>query len=146
MTDKQKAKEYPIDTSELKKGDYISQEQLESITKLPAGSSRFAFKVLAIKNYIQKSLAKRGDLVTCAIRRNGIAILTDAEAAVYNVKFAFSGARRIRKGRVRHSVIDLSKLTEAERAEWDKNARRLASMHEGIKPNHVGVKPHKRIT
>ena len=136
---------WPIDTCELKKGDYISSQRLSELTNLSVGSPQYAFKLMSLKKFITKALAKRGLLVTVAIRQDGLAILTDQEAAIYNVKFAKSGARRIKRSAVRHSVIDLSKLTPAEREQWDKDARRLAAMSEGVRPT-IKLTPHKRIS
>lgn len=137
---------YPIDTTDLHKGSIVTVARLIEITRAQPGTSRYAFRLLRLKNFIAKSLARRGEPVTCVIRQNEIVILTDAEANQYNFTFAGSGARRIRRSTIRHAVIDLSKLTPDERIDWDKKAGRLAMMVEGLRLRSLPTpEPHKRL-
>ncbi len=88
---------YPIDTSTLHKGDLIPMSQLVEITKAQPGTSRYAFKLLKLKQFISRAMAMRGEPATVVIRKSELVILTDAEANEYNFAFAGSGARRIRR-------------------------------------------------
>lgn len=138
---------YPIETSSLRKGDSIPLSTLCNILKAQPGSSRFAFGVMRLKEHVVKSLAMRGLFVTVIVRNNELMILTDAEANTYNMKFAKTGARRIRRSRARHAMIDLSKLTPEQRNEWDRNATRLAVMTSSLssKKKLPEAVPHTRI-
>jgi len=137
---------YPIDTTDLHKGSVVTMARLINITKAMPGTSRYAFRLLRLKNFIAKALARRGELATCVIRQNEIVILTDAEANQYNFNFAGSGARRIRRSTIRHATIDLSKLTPDERLDWDKKSARLAMMVNGLKVKALPApEPHKRL-
>ena len=137
---------YPLDTSSIRKGDLIPLQQLVQITKAQPGTTRFAFGLLKLKAFIGRALALRGEPATVVIRRSEIVVLNDAEANEYNASFARSGARRIKRSALRHSVIDLSKLTPEQRLDWDRNSARLALMVAGVKMRKLPeMKPHKRI-
>jgi len=138
---------YPLDTNELHKGDVIAVTTLIDITKAQPGSSRYAFKLMKLKAFIGQQMAMRGEPATVVIRKNQIVVLTDAEANEYNMHFAKTGVRRIRRSAARHSVIDLSKLTEDQRKDWDRNAVRLAMLTAGLsrKKELPMAGPHKRI-
>ncbi|GDY10187.1 hypothetical protein LBMAG52_36750 [Planctomycetia bacterium] len=137
---------YPIDTTDLHKGSVVTMARLIEITKANPGTSRYAFRLLRLKNFIAKALVRRGEPATCVIKQNEIVILTDAEANQYNFAFAGSGARRIRRSTIRHAVIDLSKLTPDERLDWDKKSARLAMMVNGLKVKALpSPEPHKRL-
>ena len=131
---------YPIGTDDLHKGSVVTVARLAEITKAQPGTSRYAFRLLRLKNFIAKALARRGEPATCVVRQNEIVILTDAEANQYNFTFAGSGARRIRRSTLRHAVIDLSNLTPDERLDWDKKAARLAMMVNGLKANALPMR------
>jgi len=137
---------YPIDTDDIHKGSVVTVARLAEITRAEPGTSRYAFKLLRLKNFIAKSLARRGEPATCVIRHNEIVVLTDAEANQYNFAFAGTGARRIRRSTIRHATIDLSKLTPDERLDWDKKSARLAMMVNGLKVKALPTpEPHKRL-
>ena len=138
---------YPIDTTDLHKGSVVTMARLIEITKANPGTSRYAFRLLRLKNFISKALVRRGEPAPCVIKQNEIVILTDAEANQYNFAFAGSGARRIRRSTIRHAVIDLSKLTPDERIDWDKKSARLAMMVNGLKVKALpSPEPHKRLS
>ncbi len=137
---------YPLETESLKKGDVIPATVIEQIVKVSADDRSYQFKALQLKEFITKSLAKRGELVTVVIRGASIVILTDAESGPYNSRMGRIGARRIRRSLARHSVVDLSKLTDEQRKEWDRDQIKLSLMATGLKNSRLPeVKPHKRI-
>ena len=140
------SEKYPIDTDDIHKGSIITVDRLIEITKALPGTSHYAFRVLRLKNFIAKALARRGEPVTCVVRQQEISVLTDAEANQYNFAFAGSGARRIRRSTIRHATIDLSKLTPDERLDWDKKSARLAMMVNGLRVMELPApEPHKRL-
>ena len=138
---------YPLDTSMLAKGDIIPLTKLCNIIRAQPGSSKFAFGMMRLKNHIVSALAKRGLFVTIAVQKNELHVLTDAEANTYNMRFAKTGARRIRRSRTRHAMIDLAKLTPEQRTEWDRNAARLAMMTASVDRRKLipAVSPHQRL-
>ena len=137
---------HPIDTTGIKKGDILPAELLTQIVKVGPESREYQWKILKLKDFIAKSLANRGEAATLVIRGHAIHVLTDAEAGPYNARMGKLGARRIRRSRARHAVIDLSKLTPEQRAEWDRDQAKLAMMSTGVSRLQIPeMKPHKRI-
>ena len=138
---------YPLDTANIHKGDLVPMSQLVEITKAQPGSSRYAFKLMKLTAFIARSMALRGEPATVVVRKNEIVILTDAEANEYNMSAAKKGARRIRRSAVRHSVIDLSKLSPDQRKDWDRNSTSMAMMVSSLrmKKELPAAQAHKRI-
>jgi hypothetical protein len=108
---------HPIDTTGIKKGDVLPAELLTQIVKVGPESRKYQWKILRLKDFIAKAMANRGEAATLVIRGAAIHVLTDAESGPYNARMGKLGARRIRRSRARHAVIDLSKLTPEQRVE-----------------------------
>jgi len=137
---------WPIETDSIHKGDILPPDLLINIVKVDQSSPKYQFKILRLKDYITKAMAARGELATLVIRGASIVVLTDAEAGPYNARMGRIGARKIRRSQTRHSVVDLSKLTEVQRKEWDRDASKLAMMTSGLKIARIPeIKPHQRI-
>ncbi len=140
---------YPLDTSNLQKGDVIPQSQLIQIVKAAPGTSRYAWGAMRVRDFVVKSLAKRGLEVTVVTKNGNLVILTDAEAGPYNKQFAKTGARRIHRATRRHSRIDLSNLTAEQRIDWDRNQIRLSMVSNALssaeRKSIPAAVPHKRI-
>jgi len=137
---------HPIDTTGIKKGDILSADLLTQIVKVGPESKNYQWKILKLKDFIAKAMANRGEAATLVIRGNAIHVLTDAEAGPYNARMGKLGARRIRRSRARHAVIDLSNLTPDQRVEWDRDQAKLAMMSTAVNSRKIPeTKPHKRI-
>lgn len=137
---------YPLDTTNLHKGSVITVETLKKITKSDPIFAEYYLKLLDIKSFIEKSLRERGENVTVVSRKGSLVILTDAEAGPYQCRAGKQGARRIRRSFFRHLQIDLSKLTEDQRKEWDRDQIKLSLLFNGVNMKKLPTnKPHKRI-
>lgn len=140
---------YPLDTSNLNKGDVITVDQVRAVAKADPGSSKYAWTLLKLSRFVTRKLAERGLKVTVCSIKGQLRILTDAEAEEYNVRAAKYGKRKIRRAATRHALIDLSNLTPEQRLQWDKNSAKLAmtvgALNSATRPKIPEAKPHKRI-
>ena len=147
MTEQSITSVYPIDTEQIKKGDVLPPDLLTQIVKLDATDRKYQWKILKLKDFIAKAMANRGAPATLVIRGYSIVVLTDAESGPYNARMARLGARRIRRSRARHAVVNLENLTPDQRKEWDRDQAKLAMQVSALNAKKIPEPtPHKRIT
>ncbi|WP_321471071.1 hypothetical protein [uncultured Paludibaculum sp.] len=107
--------QYPLDTDALRKGTVLSETQLGQITGCKPGTDAYRFQLMEIQKFIHTKTQ-----CTARIAGDTIAILTDAEASVYNhtrLRAHVVGIAR------RHSLmlkVDAGQLTESNKVDHDK--------------------------
>ena len=102
---------HPIDCDTLNKGDVISVDVLQKITKKPQGSQEYAFKLMSLQSFIHD---KRADL-TVRIDHDTIRILTDKESSEYNDQVFKMGMRKMKTSNGRLLMVDYSGFSDDEK-------------------------------
>lgn len=138
---------HPIDVTTLSKGDRLPIEQVEQIVNCSRASPAFAFRVLSLKGWIERSLRNHGKVWTLRVDHGAICILTDVEAVQYNFRQHRVGCRKTRRSLRRQIAVDVSNLTEEQKVEHDKMLTRQAGVVAAMNRKKLPVlpEPHKRI-
>ena len=107
---------YPLDIKALEKGDYIPPEMCEERTKCRDRNSKaYGLELESFKERIDLELTRLGRNWTLRCRKDGIAILTDAEASEHN-ETAFDALKRGMRRRARKNLgVDPSLLPNERR-------------------------------
>jgi hypothetical protein len=100
---------YPIDVEKLKKGQLITNKELEHLTARTPGSTEWAFAILALYQFILDNTE-----FTLKNTPEGLRILTDSEAAVHNHR-RFNGhiSGAIRRY-YRNTLVEIANLDSFE--------------------------------
>lgn len=108
---------YPLDFAALAKGQSIRPHQLEQILGVTASDEQcFRFAVLHLKEEIEQ----RCGFTVRTSDEFGLLILTDAEATRYNWTETQRGVNKIRKRHWLNMQVDITKLTEMERRQFER--------------------------
>ena len=140
---------YPLDIKALEKGDYIPPEMCEERTKCKNRNSKaYGLELESFKERIDLELTRIGRNWTLRCRKDGIAILTDAEASEHN-EAAFDALKRGLRRRARKNLgVDLSLLPEERRRPHEhaviSQAMQLAAMKKVT--HQCSLAAHKRNT
>jgi hypothetical protein len=104
-------------TEQLSKGDYISPTEIEEITNTVQSTPAYQFALMGLKGQIEKSLRSLGRPATLKAEANGLRILTDSEAAVYNPRRSDLARHQLFLSHRRNLEVDDTNLSETERQE-----------------------------
>ncbi len=143
------AQRYPLDYEALKKGDVISQEQLEHITGEQAGTQEFQLKVLGLREKIEGAKEDMGEPVVLASHENTLRVLTDLEASERLNGHRRRAVRLLRRTVRRFGAVD---VTEFSGDELYTHNRRVEIAGKTLVGAMVGQReaakalPHKRQT
>jgi len=112
---------YPIDTDELKKGDYIAPERISEIYGVSVDDSNFWVNALRLRSFIEKKTRDDGTPLLTKGEGKGIRVLSDEEAADYENKCAIDAKRAFGRRIGRMAQIDSSRLSseKAKKLEHD---------------------------
>jgi hypothetical protein len=112
---------FPIDFDAVQKGDSWAPDVLEELTSTRRGTVSYQFACLELRARIMRECLDRGKPVTVAMVKGSLRVLTDEEAALYNVKTFKSGLRRSVRSVKRLARVNPANLNEAQRAEHERN-------------------------
>lgn len=104
-------KKYPVDVSNLNKGDYIEPEMISKTFEIEMDDPHFRLYQLKLSSYIEIESARQGRALLPKQEGNGIRILTDEEASRYRPIVADNHARALRRELSRMMRIDISNLS-----------------------------------
>lgn len=140
--------EYPIPTSDLRKGDIVSVDQIEEAFRVARGTDAYQLAARRASDYIVQRLAERGLHVTIAQRKHSLMILTDEEASTYNAHrfdLELGGAGRAlrRLAEVDRSQLSSGRIVDHDRA-LEVRGRMLAAARR--ERRQLQPKPHERTT
>jgi hypothetical protein len=114
---------YPFDYDALKKGDRFGPEVIGPIVDCEPKTYEYSLKVMALVKQIEMELWARGKCFTICTLNHGVAILTDAEASIYNADRFKGHQSGLARANVKMAAVDTGTFTEAERARHDKTIR-----------------------
>lgn len=139
---------FPFNYDELQKGMSISAERLEQIVGVPRIHKDYAFKVLAVKERIERELRDRNRVVTVAIIRDCLELLTDEAAAEYNQQQAKIAIRKLGRAHFRNGHVDVTQLTQEQREQHERNLLINGQILTAIRSirRKLLPKPHERQT
>jgi hypothetical protein len=112
---------YPLDFDALVKGSVITVDQLESITGFKQGSEEYAFKVMALRDQIERELHQRGHNWTVAQVKRNLKVLTDGEAVLHNERKFKAGFAMQVQAHWRAEGVDVAQLSDGEKERHTRN-------------------------
>lgn len=137
-----KTSEYPLNFSEIEKGDVLDTPTLEKIVVEKFGTDSFTFKVLSLQGKITDETG-----YTCKNTGDTLLILTDEQASLYNDRMF----KRMRRGMFhRHQLmqnVDVKQLSDSARLEHERkilNQSRYISALRAPKTFKVGVESDRK--
>jgi hypothetical protein len=101
---------HPFDCSTLKKGDNLLPEFCESVTRCKRSDKGYSFALLKLKATIESTRANMGTPLVLTIRKDGIRVLTDEEAAVYTRGRFKQGEKQLIVSHGRGMTVDLGNV------------------------------------
>lgn len=112
-------KYFPVDFDALNKGDFLDNEQLESILGVLQSHRLFKVKALALAARIEKEMRRRGKPATVTVERDGVLVNPDGKASKHNDRQFRLGARKLSRSHRRQMEVDIRQLEpdEAKRHE-----------------------------
>jgi hypothetical protein len=120
---------YPIDLDALKKGDYISPEEISKIYSVPLTSSKFNLYALKLKCFIKEKSSQAEFQFLTKIEGGGVRILTDKESIRYTDNLSDNTVRRLFRHLQDMMRIPVAQLGHEDRDLLDKsilkNSRRV---------------------
>ncbi len=105
---------YPFNADHLSKGDAVTVAQIEHAYSVRHGTDRYQFAWLQAKEFVVRSFAERGEIVTVVHRDGALVILTDEEQAAYNSDQFKAGIRKARRSHARMLGADRSKIADPD--------------------------------
>ena len=132
----------------LQKGQYITPEEVEEIT----GISRKDYKeynlaALNLKTIIFSKMMEEGLIVTIRSEQDGLRILTDWEASMYNAKAVKSHIKGISKSVTRQKGVNTSEFTPEQNVTHLQRVTGMSLILQAVKstPQTVDYIPHKPL-
>lgn len=111
----QKTTRYPIDVTDLKKGDVIGIDRLKAIIKHPVGSPKWNFGLVNLCQFIMAEKQEIGDPMTACVMDGNVCLLTDPQAAEYNNNYFSRGYRSMFRGLNRQVDVDVRNLSDEQK-------------------------------
>lgn len=139
---------FPLDFDGLQKGDNITPDRLEKLTERKRGTDGYNLAVLALRERIVRECRDRGKHFTVAVVKGTLRILTDEEAAVYNVRTFRAGFRRSGKSLRRLAKVNTEALTDPQKKEHERNLIVFGKMLQAARSARAAIAatPHQRTT
>jgi len=139
---------FPLDFDSLQKGDSIAPDRLERLTNRKRGTDGYNLAVLALRERIVRECKDRGKHFTVALVKGSLRILTDEEAALYNVRTFRAGFRRSGKSLRRLSKVNTAALSDQQKADHERNLIVFGKMLQAARSARAAIAatPHQRTT
>ncbi len=134
----------PFDT--LQKGDYLPPTMCARAIGAQPGEPDYWRGLLSLRDYVVNELEARGVYVTVRTRRDGLAILTDSEAAIYNGEAVPRQAhKKMCKAHRRNLLVDVAQLSPDERVLHDRRILRNGRVIQATQAaRRMALTDHKR--
>ncbi len=117
MSEQVKARRSPLDIEGLKKGDVIVADDLVKIIGHEAGSEKYAFGLLGLREKIMQDKAAMGDPVTVRVCKGNLEVLSDVLSSQYNDKRF--------KGHMGKLLTTHGRLMQVDDSEFDEKTKKL---------------------
>jgi len=123
-----KTRKYPREFDSLQKGDTIPDTLIASICDCKSGDANFGLRRLSVGQMIEGYFKSSGIVVTVAVVKNKLHILSDAEASERNFHRTTLRATGMRRDHRRNLGVDTRKLTPEQLQEHDRHLCRQGQM------------------
>lgn len=139
---------FPLDFDALEKGHCINAERLQQLTGKQRGTDEYNLAVLALRERIVRECKDRNKNFTVAMVKGALRILTDEEAAVYNVRTFRAGFRRSHSSLRRLAKVDTAALSDQQKSEHERNVIVFGKMLQAARSARTAIAgtPHERTT
>lgn len=138
------AKRWPFDFHAIYKGDTITPDQCERIIGMSREQKRYALKLVKLAEILEKGLRRIGRKCTVRCLRDGIRVLTDAEAAEHNDAMVHQHLRGARRSVRRQSDVDTSNLSDGQRKQHEKALIRNGMMLQAARLRRIELANEER--
>jgi hypothetical protein len=128
------------------KGENWSAERCAAIIGCPLWTAEHALGLIALRDIIIRQSADENRPLSCCIRRGGIHIHTDAEAAEYYHRRSKRHVRGIgRSKRLMDSHVDTANLSFTERQAYDRRQLIMALQQQALRRCATSVEGYGEI-
>lgn len=124
---------YPLDIDAIEKGSTVTVEEMERIFQIPRTDARFSLRTMGLKEFIQRGMLERGQVVTVAIRRGALCVLRDEEASIYNDREARNKRLGMLRDLARLQGVDVSNIPEERRPMHERRVAVLGRYVEALR-------------
>lgn len=108
---------YPLDFEVLRRGDFLSPEDVERATNTLRSVPDYWRKQLKLRDMIQEWFRdNRGDVVTVTCEQDGLRLLTHEEQSAYASRRGSRAVGQIMVAAVELSAVDVTQLSENTQA------------------------------
>ena len=106
---------FPLDFDKLRRGDFLTPEQVEAATLKRRSDPQFWAAALQLRAMILAHFRARGDLVTVTSDGDGLRILTHAEQAEYAPQREERAVRQLVLSHAEGKAVDVAQLSDEQR-------------------------------
>lgn len=140
-------RKFPIDVESLKKGDMISTAKIARWAGAKTQDEIDFAKMHAMKQ-VEKELRDAGRLLTIRTLKDGLAILTDADASKHNCRSARSALNKHNRRCKLMAAVDRDELDPDQRKDHDRNLMNMRRVQQAIHRSRREIEPieHERRT
>lgn len=134
---------FPLDFDQLKRGDFLTPEQVEAATLRDRNHPQFWTALLRLRDDIRNHFqAKHGDFVTVVSDNEGLRILTHQEQAEYAPQREAKAVRQLLLSQAEGAAVDRDQLTAEQRQKHDRWILRNAfRVQQALKPPPPEIAP-----
>jgi hypothetical protein len=140
---------YPFDYANMKKGDVITVEEIERLSKTKRGTPKYAFAVLGYQNQIENTMANLDKPVSTRQVRYSIEIMTDPQATKYMELSALAHERGMFRALRGLGKVNVGNLTTDEVQAHQDRIIYISRMAQGARNGRregINLITHKRTT
>jgi hypothetical protein len=119
------AQRFPLDFQALRRGDYLTPEQVEDATLTPRHSRLFRPAMLQLRDEIMAYFRSIGQVVTVTTEHDGLRILTHAEQAQHAPTRARKAVEQMMTALAESKAVDVQQLTDEDRLRHERSLLRL---------------------
>ena len=140
---------YPLDVSQLEKGDYIPPEMCEEIVNVKRDCREYPMAVLKLKNEILLLCEAENKIFSARVYKDGVKIHEDGEASVYHSSAMTNAKKKHRRNlndmvrRVDRMNLDVAQLQTHDRCIMLETQRALAGT-KAVRNQIVAEQPEKK--
>lgn len=138
-----------LDFTRLAKGDRITADVIERVTKTLRGTTAYEFAKLGLGVEIERALSERDQVVTLKYDHDDIRILTDEEAVYENDNRKALAIAKYKRAHEHLAGVDRGNISDKARADQDASlsrSGRILGMLDREKKKFPDSKPRERQT
>ena len=111
---------FPVDFDAVAKGDSWSQDEVLIALGVPLDCNDPAFHLMKFCQRVSEEMKDRQQVVTVAIQKGRVRILTDEEAVEYNAREFDRGLAKSRRAHFRALAVDVGNIGEVQREQHER--------------------------